>query len=149
MKLYEVTAKCGHVGRGLYYAGKLYVRAEDRVEAEAKARVIPRVKHTQKHAILAMCEIGCDEYKAGLAANRANPYFKCRSDFELSLCFRAIVGDIHPEEWVTRSVLRKPPKKSAGSRRFFNRNSKYTVLLRMWRKAEKYGHDYIIEMEAA
>jgi hypothetical protein len=146
IKFFEVTAKCGHVCRGRYYAGKLYVRAENRGGAVAKARLVPRVKHDQKQAILAVNEIGYVEYRAGVAAYRANPHFRCRSVFEQSLCYTAIAGDIHLEPWREKGM---PANQSRWSvKQCSERKYKCDFSLRLWRKGEKYGHDYTIEMEA-
>jgi len=147
LKFFEVTAKCGHVGAGRYYAGKFYVRAENKREAGVKVRLMPRVKHDKKHAIISVDEIGYDEYMAGVAAYRAHPYFRCRSAFEQGQCYMAMAGDIHYENWRISGMLNRQLKWVIRKRS--ERKYREDFLLRMWRKSEKYKHNYIIERMAA
>ena len=52
MRYYEVTAKCGHVGKGFYIPITFPVRAKSAAEAASVTRAFPRVKHDHKDAIL-------------------------------------------------------------------------------------------------
>ena len=52
MGMYEVCAKCGHVGRYNYVDKIFAVKASSGKEAAAKVRNFPRVKHDHKDAIL-------------------------------------------------------------------------------------------------
>ena len=57
--LYEVQAKCGHVGKYMYTLNTFAISAQSRAEAAALVRNLPRVKHQQ--------------------FNRQDPYFQCHS----------------------------------------------------------------------
>ena len=84
IKYFQVTAKCGHVGKGNYFPVNFAVRADSASEAAQLAKRFPRVKKHLKDAILASVEISEEEYQALLDANRNNPYLKakCRRDIE-------------------------------------------------------------------
>jgi len=79
MEFFEVTAKCGHVGRGQYYEGRFFVRADSGRMAAALVRQKPRVKRDHKDAIQSVVKIDYAEFKAGQATYCANPYFSCCS----------------------------------------------------------------------
>ena len=51
MKMYEVCAKCGHVGRDFYTEKIFAVKAKNAKEAAQFARFIPRVKHHHPDAM--------------------------------------------------------------------------------------------------
>ena len=79
MRYFKVTAKCGHVGKGFYYPGDLFIKAENGRDAARVARKMPRVKHDHKDAILNVEEIDWETYRAGKEDARKNPYFFCES----------------------------------------------------------------------
>ena len=85
---FEVTAKCGHVGRNKYIPIKFAVEAESRTDAAAMVREFPRVKHNHKDAILSVTKIDYVRYLEIIAINDNNPYLKCKSKYEQ----RLIVG---------------------------------------------------------
>lgn len=62
MGYFKVQVKCGHVGKDYYFPGELYITAENGREAAKVARVMPRVKHDHKDAILSVSEIDVDSY---------------------------------------------------------------------------------------
>lgn len=97
MGFFEVTAKCGHVGRGQFYMGMFYVRAESRSEAAALVRQKPRVKRHHKDAILSVVNIGYNEYITGQEAYKTNPYFNCKSRQEQRIYEEELSGDIYAE----------------------------------------------------
>ncbi len=79
MGMYEVCAKCGHVGRG-YYVDKIFaVIASDGKEAAAKVRQFPRVKHHHKNAIRYVEEISNERFREINSINQADPYFRCQN----------------------------------------------------------------------
>jgi len=129
MEFFQVTAKCGHVGRGQFYMGLFYVRAENGCAAAAIVRYMPRVKHNHKDAILAVVKVGYEEYKTGQAATRKNPYFKCRSIQEQRACMEEIEESIHIE---TDSGERQRGRE--------DRYAKLEAVRRAYRKANKYGY---------
>lgn len=69
MSYYHVEAKMGHVGKGRYFKGNLYIWAENGREAATKARNCPRVKHDRKDAIISVRAISEDEYMKGREEN--------------------------------------------------------------------------------
>ena len=79
MYMYEVCAKCGHVGKNSYVDVIFAVRAENGKEAARVARSFPRVKHHHKDAIRYVIQIDEARYWEIRKANDANPYFLCHS----------------------------------------------------------------------
>lgn len=135
MEFYEVTAKCGHVGREQFYMGMFYVRAENGREAAMLVRQKPRVKHNHKDAILSLSSISYSEYLTGKAAYKANPYFSCKSKQEQRIYEDEISADIHIE---TSFVMHE-------NRNDADRKAKLTVMRRLLRKMDKHGFkDYYI-----
>jgi hypothetical protein len=134
MGFFEVTAKCGHVGRGRYYQGLFYVQAENGKAAAAIVRMMPRVKHNHKDAIIAVTKISHAAYKKGAAVQRKNPYFDCRNNQEQLLVLAIIAEDIHCETYNGNSKRRR--------HKFSDRRAKCNALLRYYRKMDKYfGHN--------
>jgi hypothetical protein len=87
-KFFEVRAKCGHVGKNYYYEGVFYIKAENAKEAAAKGRVMPRVKHDHKDAILSVAQLSREEFKARWVARSNIPYYQCRNRQEQqNTCF--------------------------------------------------------------
>lgn len=79
MGMYEVCAKCGHVGRN-YFVDKVFaVMASNGKEAAAKVRNYPRVKHDHKDVIRYVQIIDPFRYADIVAANKADPYFSCHN----------------------------------------------------------------------
>ena len=77
-KYYQVTAKCGHVGKGNYVPINFAVRAYTASEASQIAKKFPRVKKQLWDCIIACVEISKKEYKELLRINREDPYLNCR-----------------------------------------------------------------------
>lgn len=86
MKLFKVTAKCGHVGRNYFVKKEFAIKAKDGKEAAKVVRNIPRVKHHKKDAILNVVEITESEYEMIMLANSNDPYFKCTCIQEQRVC---------------------------------------------------------------
>jgi hypothetical protein len=129
MGFFEVTAKCGHVGRGRYYQGLFYIRAEDGKTAAAIVRMLPRVKHHRKNAIIAVAKVDYKVFQEGNAARRVNSYFNCRNKQEQRLFLAKIEEDIHYEEDV-----------DIGERHISSdRQAKRKAMLRYYRKMDKYS----------
>lgn len=108
MSYYHVEAKMGHVGKGRYFKGNLYIWAENGREAATKARNCPRVKHDRKDAIISVRAISEDEYMKGREENEKLGYFRCRSIQEQRECYDEIAHMIYTEE---PKEERKPRKK--------------------------------------
>ena len=79
MKLFEVEAKCGHVGQHCFTLKTFAVKAESKKEAAAKVRLFPRVKHHQKDAIRSVVEISLERYNELLKLNNDDPFLKCKN----------------------------------------------------------------------
>jgi hypothetical protein len=133
MGFFEVTAKCGHVGRRRYYRGLFYVRAENGREAAAFVRMSPRVKHDRKDAIIAVAKVDYAVFKKGYAAHRQNPYFGCHSKQEMNLILAKIVEDIHNEADIDNGEIYESS----------DRQAKRNAILRYYRKMDKYYDNYI------
>ncbi len=80
---YLVTTMCGHVGKKHYIPINFAIEAVNPTEAMEKARRIPRVKHDNKFAILAIKPISYEAYLEQRKANREDAYLKARSDEDL------------------------------------------------------------------
>lgn len=84
-KYFEVTAKCGHVGRNNFIPIKFAVVADSGKDAANKVRLFPRVKHHHKDAILSVNEIDKHTFGRIIKENRQDPYLHCRSKQEQEL----------------------------------------------------------------
>ena len=96
-KFFEVTAKCGHVGKGYYYEGVFYEIAESATEAAKIVRQRGRVKHDHKDAILDVIEIDKKAFIDGRLAKLDNLYFICKNKQEQNLIFEQIADRIKCE----------------------------------------------------
>jgi hypothetical protein len=135
MEFFEVAAKCGHVGKKRYYRGLFYVRAENGKAAAAIVRMMPRVKHNRKDAIIAVTKINYAVYKKGNAAHHQNPYFDCHNNQEMQLVFAEIAEDIYYETYEININKCK-------SHNISDRKAKRNAMLRYYRKMDKYyGHN--------
>lgn len=105
MNLYQVTAKCGHVGKNFYVIKTFPVKASNGREAAKIARNIPRVKHHHKDAILCVDEIEVTEYEKLIQKNNSDPYFHCSNIQEQ----RMYQEEIYPE-----NLLQDTPKDTCG-----------------------------------
>lgn len=79
MNMYEVCAKCGHVGRDYYVEKTFAVKAESAKEAAAVVRWFPRVKHHHKDAIRFVTEVDVSRYTEIITANSEDAYFHCKN----------------------------------------------------------------------
>ena len=106
MGMYEVCAKCGHVGRN-YYVDKIFaVKAASGKEAAAKVRSFPRVKHDHKDAIRYVECIGAARFADIISANHLDPFFLCANVQEQRrLCHEGL--DIHFDDQVKRGKKQK------------------------------------------
>ena len=82
IRYYNVTAKCGHVGRENYIPISFAVKAQNAKEASKRVRNFPRVKHDHKDAILSCKEINEDEFNSLLELNNNDSYLTCKSKRE-------------------------------------------------------------------
>lgn len=77
--MFEVCAKCGHVGRGRYVDKVFAVFASNAREAARIARDIPRVKHHKKDAITYVVEVDEIRFQEIIEQNVNDSYFACHS----------------------------------------------------------------------
>ena len=101
MKYYKVKVRCGHVKRNSYIPKTFYIKAEDGKEAASKARMIPRVKHDKKFAILEVSKITKDEYLEGIRINKEDPFLKATSVQEQRVLCPNLDEEIIREEETT------------------------------------------------
>lgn len=74
-KYFKVTARCGHVGRGLFVPIDFFVMAPSKEDAAAKVKVMPRVKKTiNSQSIIQVEEVNREEYEEGCEEMNNNPY---------------------------------------------------------------------------
>ena len=69
--LFEVQAKCGHVGKNMYTLKTFAVNTSSRAEAAALVRNLPRVKHHHRDAILRVAEIDRKRQEAAIRLESA------------------------------------------------------------------------------
>lgn len=79
MRHYKVTAKCGHVGNGMFCVKNFYVKAKNKKEARSIVSKRPRVKKGLTNCILDIHRISFDEYCNGLKEWMNDPYFRYRT----------------------------------------------------------------------
>jgi hypothetical protein len=127
---FAVTAKCGHVGRGYYYEGVFYVRAENGSAAAAIVRTRARVKHDHKDAILEVVKIDYRQFKAGQATYMTNPYFNCHSIQEQRQFVSGIAENVYLD-----ARYNKPGRDDLADKR-----AKQEAMRRTFRKMGKYGN---------
>lgn len=97
-KYYGVTAKCGHVGRGNYIPIEFGISAATAADAAKICRLLPRVKHDQKGAILSVRKIDSWEYALIRRVNDHDPYLHCGCTQEQNLVWEYIENRIVPEQ---------------------------------------------------
>lgn len=122
MRYYEVTAKCGHVGKGYYIPITFSVRAQTAAEAAFVTRAFPRVKHDHKDAILFVREVDFYDYDELWQVNNYDPYLRCRSKREQMREYDAIYNRIVEETRCESNWERELPEKAvfAGKKRIRN-----------------------------
>ena len=107
---YQITAKCGHVGRNFYIPIDFFVKASSATEAAAIARKAPRVKHHHKDAILSVQQITHEEFLQGNRSYNADPYTTCHSRQQQSQYLDILADRIIPEakipSWQNREKTR-------------------------------------------
>ena len=79
MNMYEVQAKCGHVGKHRYTIKAFAVLAENGSKAAETVRKLPRVKHDCKDAILDVMQIDTARFNEIWFDHMTDPYFSCKS----------------------------------------------------------------------
>ncbi len=112
MKYYEVCAKCGHVGKGKYYPGKIYILAEDGKQAAEKARNFPRVKHDKKDAIISVKEISEQEYLLGKQAVNEDPFWSCTNKQQQNELCPDIAEKVFMESSYKTESIKRPKRHS-------------------------------------
>lgn len=111
---YRVLAKGGHVGQNFYLRVAFYCRAESAKKAAEFVRQAPRVKHTQKDAILSVKKVSEEEYRVGCREMRENPFFHCKNIQEQ----RALMND-----FILKNRIPEEEKKRYSKKRHSLRNS--------------------------
>lgn len=105
-KYFIVTAKCGHVGKNNYILIDFAVTAENKKDAARKTRMISRVKHNHKDAIINVIEVSKEKFDSQLESNRNNAYLSCKNIQQQRLKFNDYY-DIRKEE---KSLIKEKPK---------------------------------------
>lgn len=110
MKMYEVTAKCGHVGRHYYVVKSFPVKAVNAREAASVVRHFPRVKHHHKDAILSVKEITEEAFTELILRNNNDPYMTCGSIQEQrECCDLDLIPDMHSSVTMRRREAPSTP----------------------------------------
>jgi Zn-finger domain-containing protein len=101
--------------------------------ASAIVRMMPRVKHDHKDAIIAVVKVDYAAYKEGKNTSRTNPYFNSHSKQEQSQFSVKIKDDIHCETGFD----------DCKNYDNFDRRAKNEAILRCYRKMNKYNYNSI------
>lgn len=109
---YLVTAKCGHVGNGLYVEKSFPVKSKSKSEAAKKVLSFPRVKKQLKDAITSVIEISQEEYEKYMNINNDDPYLTAK-------CHRDLIGEELFLKEIVRPVRKKAEFDSREQRVFF------------------------------
>lgn len=75
--MFEVCAKCGHVGKSNYVEKTFAIKATSGKEAAAIARNMPRVKHHHQDAIRYVEKIDESRFNEIIENNSSDLYFQC------------------------------------------------------------------------
>lgn len=122
MKLFEVKAKCGHVGKNFFTLKTFAVKAENGKEAALIVRNMPRVKHHHKDAIRSVFEISIERFQELCKSNSEDPYFLCKNIqehkqyvlecevFEEKIAERKEKEEIKKPIYVGKELLRNPKR---------------------------------------
>ncbi len=105
--MYEVSAKCGHVGRGKYVDKTFAIEAESGREAAKKARWLPRVKHDHKDAINYVKAIDEIRFAEIRNANTLDPYMHCQNIQEQRMMCNLDIKKKKQKEILKREISRK------------------------------------------
>ena len=110
---YLVEAMCGHVGRGNYIPVTFAVRADSGSEAALITRSIPRVKHSNKWAILGVRKVDSEQFDEQLEMNSRDKYLNWREerydedDIEITSRIQTMMFDALKEERKSRQPGRR------------------------------------------
>ena len=120
MKVFKVTAKCGHVGRSYYVIKSFPIQAPNGKEAAKIARSLPRVKHHHKDAIISVEEITLTDYYLLVQKNNNDPYFSCQCVQDQRRYEEIVYSESYEEErsyeaphktiYYGKEILRNPKK---------------------------------------
>ena len=77
MRLYEVCARCGHIGKGKFVKKIFAIKAETAKDAAKKVKWLPRVQHHKKDVIQYVCEIDRARFDEIILNNENDKYFHC------------------------------------------------------------------------
>ena len=125
MKYYEVSAKCGHVGRNNYIIKKFYVKAETGEDAAEIVRNKPRVKHHRKDVIIDTKKITEEDYLQGLKEMNEDKYFQVQSKQEQIRC------EAVNECEIFREVKEEPIKYK---KNYTRQQLRYEMLEKEWKR---------------
>ena len=125
MKYYEVSAKCGHVGRNNYIIKKFYIKAETGEDAAEIVRNKPRVKHHRKDVIIDTKKITEEDYLQGLKEMNEDKYFQVQSKQEQIRC------EAVNECEIFREVKEEPIKYK---KNYTRQQLRYEMLEKEWKR---------------
>lgn len=127
MYYFEVSAKCGHVGRNNYIIKKFYVKAESGEDAAEIVRNKPRVKHHRRDAIQSVNKITEEQYLQGLKEMNEDMYFKVTSKQQ-----QVKSGAVNECE-VFREVKEEPIKYKKSHK---GQQLRYEMLEKEWKRSQ-------------
>lgn len=134
-KFYAVEAKCGHVGRHHCIVITFPVKAKTGKKAAEIARMIPRVKHNHKDAILSVTRISKEEYLLLLEENHNDEYLHCKNIQQQKENCADLSSRI-----IFDSYFNEEKRKEDREQRLIYKKKKYLSLL----VGERYNQDYFL-----
>ena len=123
-----VNAKCGHVGKDLYYKGTFFTKADSGKEAAKKVRNFPRVKHDHKDAILCVKELDYLNYLIGRSLVKDDIYYRCDSKQEQMIYWEDISRNIYADSYMQETSLSKRSHQKHSLKKIYNNDPNYESL---------------------
>lgn len=125
---FKVEAKCGHVGKNLYFKGTFYVRAKNARRAATVVRRFPRVKHDRANAIISVAPISFAEFIKGQREEYSRPYYQCLSKQEQNCHWDEISKDIYEDDYLSDIEKKVFKTKKHSLRKTYNLDPMYLEL---------------------
>lgn len=133
-RYFKVTCKCGHVGIKYFIRVSFPIIATCGKDASSIARLIARVKHDHKDAILDCKEITYEEFLELKIINRNDPYLTCSCKKE-----QEMIEDFSSRLELEPRYLKKEKRNKRESVKYRLKKQYYTLKEKWW--------DYVEEEE--
>ncbi|AEF80180.1 hypothetical protein [Leadbettera azotonutricia] len=102
-----VCCKCGHVGKRRFIPLVFPIRARDRLEADARGRAHPGVKHDNRTAVLWIKAATVEEYRQARIELYKDVYWQCLERGSLLLADRIVREQQRPKKESSKKDTRQ------------------------------------------